>query len=216
MSIANTIDIRPATKEELETAELLRAKMFQKGEDSAAKRAAIARQIKVRLKIGELVGEPPGHTLIAWDNDKAVGVMYVEMKEHSNPVPGLAGLWALRPLGIVGIVRYLMLALLAYRARHPDEAYLHSLAILPAYRKRGIATRLLHAIEKIAVDLGKTKISSLTANDNIVVQHMVNNLGFHNVAMPRSWWRRALLGKAKFMYFEKNLRPAPTKSHTDA
>lgn len=206
MTAIPAIEIRPATLNELEIAEQLRATVFQETSPTAIKRVAIQKQVRVRLKIREIVGEPPGYTLIAWDGERAVGATCMDTKEYSNPVPGLAGLWALRHLGVWGALKYLALAISGYRATQPEEVYFHGMVILPAYRSHGIATQLLLASEKAAREIGKTKGTAFIAVENVISQKLAEKCGFRRIDWPRPWWRRLLFREARFVYFEKSLK----------
>ncbi len=208
MAVIPTIEIRSATLDELEIAEQLRAAIFMETSPTALKHVTIQKQIKVRLKIREIVDEPPGYTLIAWDGNKAVGVTCMDTKEYSNPLPGLAGLWALRHLGASGALHYLALAFSAYRATQPEEAYFHGMAILPAYRSQGIATQLLLASEKLAFEIGKTKATAFIAVENVISQKLAERCGFQRMDRPRRQWRQWLFGKTRYIYFEKSLKPS--------
>ncbi|MBN2006518.1 MAG: GNAT family N-acetyltransferase [Anaerolineae bacterium] len=200
------IEIRPATLDELAVAEQLRATVFREAHLTATKHIAIQKQIQVRLEIREIVGEPPGHTWIAWEGDQAVGATCIDTMEYSNPVPGLAGLWALRRLGVLGALQYLALAVSGYRATRPEEVYFHGMVVLPAYRSQGVAMQLFLASEAAARKMGKTWGTAFIAEENVASQKFAEKCGFRRVDRPRPWWRRLLFGRARFVYYEKSLK----------
>lgn len=207
MVAVGTIEVRPATLEELAVAERLRASVFTEAALTSMQGVALQRQIRVRMEIRALVGEPPGHTLIAWDGDRAVGTVCIDVQEYSNPVPGLSGLWALRHLGLRGALRYLALAVASYRAMRPEEAYLHGMAVLPDYRRHGVAMLLMRAVEEKVLEIGRTKAVVFIAEDNVPSQKLAEKNGFRFVDRPRSWWRRLLFGRARYVCLEKVLHP---------
>lgn len=59
----------------------------------------------------------------------------------------------------------------------PDELYLDSLMVLPAYRKHGIGTRLIEAVRRRADAIGKP-VGLLVAPDNPKAARLYARLGF--------------------------------------
>lgn len=61
------------------------------------------------------------------------------------------------------------------------ELYLDSLAVLPDYRKRGIATALLKATAERAYKMGIGPVGLLVDKGNPKAEHLYTSVGFHYV-----------------------------------
>ncbi len=142
--------------------------------------SAVERQARVRLALRPA---PPAGLIVARMEAALTGVVTVVTAETAG-LPSPAWLPALRPLGLLGAARFLATALRTslYRPR-PDEAYLFGLAVAPAYRRRGIAARLLDAAEQHARALGKRRMIAHVARDNAASLALFRRRGY-DVAAP--------------------------------
>lgn len=71
-------------------------------------------------------------------------------------------------------------AALAWR---PREVEIHILGVDPAFRREGVATRILHAIRDRARDRGVRRLRLLTSNDNAPAIRLYQKAGFHMAAL---------------------------------
>ena len=67
------------------------------------------------------------------------------------------------------------------------ELYLDSLAVLPEYRRKGIATRLLLATKKRADALGLPCVGLLVDTDNPTGEQFYRSIGFRQLNETRFW-----------------------------
>jgi ribosomal protein S18 acetylase RimI-like enzyme len=97
----------------------------------------------------------------------------------------------------------LVRAATSYYRPAPHEAYLFALAVAPAYRRRGIATRLLRAAEAQARAWDKTLASAFVAPTNAASRGLLRKHGYREVPVHRWPGHRP-------RRLEKSLSPAAT------
>jgi len=61
---------------------------------------------------------------------------------------------------------------------HPDALYLFAMDVSPRYRRRGIATTLISAVESIALERGLRAVSLQVAVDNPNAARLYRTLGY--------------------------------------
>lgn len=91
---------------------------------------------------------------------------------------------------VVGAVRYQFLK------KEPDTVWLFKLAVLPEYRKHGVAPKLMQRVEEIARDAGRSRINLEAMQEKglpdyykkfgFVVDSVKENHGHHDVMMSKS------------------------------
>jgi ribosomal protein S18 acetylase RimI-like enzyme len=83
---------------------------------------------------------------------------------------------------------------------------IHDLAVLPAYRGRGVGRALLGAVEQAARQAGCCKLTLEVRGDNQIARQLYQNVGFdpggHEPAAMAFWTKRLI--------------PAPASSEADA
>jgi ribosomal protein S18 acetylase RimI-like enzyme len=129
--------------------------------------------------------------LVAVDGQTLVGVVSI-ITTDTAARPGLRWVPALRPLGLRGMVRALVRATRSYYRPAPHEAYFFAMAVAPAYRRRGIAERLLQAAEAQARAWDKTLASGFVARGNTASLGLLCKHGYHQVPLRCCRGRRLL------------------------
>lgn len=114
---------------------------------------------------------------------------------------------AVRPLGILGAVRFMLLARLLFVGHKPasDEVYMRSASVVPAYRSRGISTTMLGEAEAICIRLGYRLATSLVAQTNGASIRLMEKCQYQPVGFRNAFWRGHLLGEGKFIIYRKGL-----------
>jgi ribosomal protein S18 acetylase RimI-like enzyme len=76
-----------------------------------------------------------------------------------------------------------------------------TLETLPSYRRRGVAEKLLRALEALFSRKGATESRLEVREDNIVAINLYQKLGYKSVAKLEGYY-----GTAHGLYLQKNLR----------
>ena len=74
-------------------------------------------------------------------------------------------------------------------AAYPDEAFVQTLAVAPAFQRRGIATRLLLALIRDARARGLDRIGLEVRIDNGAAQHLYGRFGLEPVAVRKRYYQ---------------------------
>lgn len=69
---------------------------------------------------------------------------------------------------------------------------IHDLAVLPEFRQRGIATRLLEAVEARARELDCCKVTLEVRVDNSIARSLYETRGFSAGSCPYEFWAKPL------------------------
>lgn len=69
-----------------------------------------------------------------------------------------------RPISLVAVIGNVVAGVVEYHVRH-DEMCIRGLAVDPQQRRCGIARSLIHAVERIGVSCGKSKITLSTIKE---------------------------------------------------
>jgi len=68
------------------------------------------------------------------------------------------------------------------------RAYVYSFRVKPAYRGRGIGTRLMHTIETDLRQRGFARVTLNVAKDNLLARRLYERLGYRVVASDPGHW----------------------------
>lgn len=68
----------------------------------------------------------------------------------------------------------------------------HDIAVLPAYRKKGVGQQLLERLIEIARARGYCKITLEVRHDNHAAQQLYRKLGFDDIKPPMYFWTKWL------------------------
>ncbi len=69
---------------------------------------------------------------------------------------------------------------------------IHDLIVLPQYRKRGVATRLLEAVEDKGRRISCCKLTLEVREDNLKAKRLYKELGFSEGKAPMRFWTKLL------------------------
>jgi ribosomal protein S18 acetylase RimI-like enzyme len=196
------MDVRPAMPADLVAVEGLLLHIFSPPPRSTRGGTAPDRRIAARVALRHALGRPVEGVLVAVDDQTLAGVLCVITRE-SAARPCLRWLPALRPLGLRGMVRTLLRAMRTYYRPAPHEAYLFAFAVAPAYRRHGIAERLLQAAEALARARDKTLAIVMVARGNVASLGLLRKHGYREVPL------RCCRGR-RFLRLEKPLLPPGT------
>jgi ribosomal protein S18 acetylase RimI-like enzyme len=203
MATRVALEIRPARRSDLGAIDRLLGETFGQTAGSAFGGASLAAQRRLRRVLRRLDPRPTDGLLVATDGAAIAGVIALETDGTATPLRSAARP-ALRLLGPVGGLRFLLAAWVARYRPAPAEAYLSCLAVAPSYRRRGLGERLLAAAEREAWRRGKTLLSLLVARDNRASLALCQKLGFRP-GRPTGWRRLRPFGRTGFIYLQKRL-----------
>jgi GNAT superfamily N-acetyltransferase len=204
--MTNSIEIRPATRNDLDAVERLKIKIFSSQPHSAMGQLPLEVQVKVRLALNDATGNLPGQIFVAFDGPRLVGVTSFEIAENLR-FPKWKDFSILRPLGFQGILRLMFIVAISYYPSDPREAYFHGTAIEPEYRRRGIAEQLRMAAEQQALRMGKDLAAVIVFRENIASLKLAKKLGYCEVVNQRNFLRSLFFGTPKFIRLQKQLIP---------
>ena len=68
----------------------------------------------------------------------------------------------------------------------------HDIAVLPAYRDKGVGQQLLESLIEIARQRNYCKITLEVRHDNLPAQHLYRKLGFEDTKPPMYFWTKWL------------------------
>jgi ribosomal protein S18 acetylase RimI-like enzyme len=204
--MTSSIEIRLATRNDLDAVERLKIKIFSSQPHPAMGQLPLEVQVKVRLALNEATGNLPGQIFGAFDGSCLVGVTSFETAENLR-FPKWKDFSILRPLGFWGILRLMFIVAISYYPSNPHEAYFHGTAIESEYRRRGIAEQLRMAAEQQALHMGKDLAVVIVSRENIASIKLAKKLGYHEVANRHNFLRPLFLGAPKFIRLEKQIVP---------
>lgn len=130
--------------------------------------------------------------ITAVENDRLVGILGIQTAQAEFMDVTIN---TLRPFyGTLGSLwRMALLALLHY-APMADEAYIDGVAVSPAYRGRGVGTRLIAALEAWATGKGLSIIRLEVVDANPRAEHLYRRIGFEAVREQTAWPVGTLFG----------------------
>ena len=86
-----------------------------------------------------------------------------------------------------------------------SEAYVERLVVSPAFRRQGMARRLLTAAEDLARDAGKETVGLHVSGNNLSALRLYEAEGYVEVSRQRSLFTSHFLGIRDWLYLKKTL-----------
>jgi predicted GNAT family acetyltransferase len=86
-----------------------------------------------------------------------------------------------------------------------SEAYVERLVVAPAFRRHGMARRLLSAAEDLARDSGKRTVGLHVSATNVPALRLYEDEGYEEIARQRSYLTGYFLGIRDWLYLKKEL-----------
>ena len=133
----------------------------------------------------------------------SVGVRTVESREDVFA----RGLWRIftRNLGFPRAVWASTLLSYPRYSSPSSEAYVERLVVSPAFRRQGMARRLLSAAEDLARDSGKETIGLHVSANNLPALRLYEKEGYEEVSRQRSYLTGHFLSIREWLYLKKGL-----------
>src|SRR5215211_7119519 len=133
----------------------------------------------------------------------SVGVRTVESRDDVVA----RGLWRIfsRNLGFARAAWATTLLSYPRYSTTSSEAYVERLVVSPAFRRHGMARRLLSAAEDLARDSGKETIGLHVNANNLPALRLYENEGYEEVSRQRSYLTGYFLGIREWLYLKKRL-----------
>lgn len=88
-----------------------------------------------------------------------------------------------------------------------NEMYIDSVSVSPSHRGQGVGTKLLDAIEDLAMEKGKTILSLYVIGTNEGAKRLYERKGFVTVGEDKGYFVKKLTGAEKAYKMEKKLSP---------
>jgi ribosomal protein S18 acetylase RimI-like enzyme len=201
------ITIRPAGLEDLAAVErLLLSTSPDALERAFGKRTADVRvEALVRLRL--VRPDPTEGTLIARTRTGELAGFARYTTAEMRAAPVRKRIAALRPLGLLGIVRFAVVATLAFHRYMPesDEVYLSGIGVDPRFRRRGLALRLIQRRERETAARGYRRWTSHVSSSNAAARRLFAKAGYDERSVSSSVWRRRLLREPARVRLERRL-----------
>jgi GNAT superfamily N-acetyltransferase len=133
----------------------------------------------------------------------SVGVRTVESRDDVVA----RGLWRIfsRNLGFARAAWATTLLSYPRYSTTSSEAYVERLVVSPAFRRHGMARRLLSAAEDLARDSGKETIGLHVNANNLPALRLYENEGYEEVSRQRSYLTGHVLNIREWLYLKKEL-----------
>jgi GNAT superfamily N-acetyltransferase len=133
----------------------------------------------------------------------SVGVRTVESRDDVLA----RGLWRIfsRNLGFARAAWATTLLSYPRYSTTSSEAYVERLVVSPAFRRHGMARRLLSAAEDLARDSGKETIGLHVNANNLPALRLYENEGYEEVSRQRSYLTGYVLSIREWLYLKKEL-----------
>lgn len=197
------MDVRPATTADLPQVERLCMETFA----TALWRGVPPDvQLRVRLDLWQ-TGNLLDSLLVAVDGDRLIGAIAIDTTETVFRLTR-GRLAVLRALGPLRMARFVGLWTVTHHRPAPDEAYLHSIVVASAYRRRSAARTMVAAAEAQALRWGKRLASVVIERANTPSLRLVESLGYRFVEPLRTGPRR-LLPESSAIRADKSLVEEP-------
>ena len=117
------------------------------------------------------------------------------------------GLWKAftRNLGMTRAVWATTLLSYPRHSHTSSEAYVERLVVSPAFRRQGMARRLLAAAEDFACDAGKQTVGLHVSGNNLSALRLYEAEGYVETSRQRSLFTAYFLGTRDWLYLKKEL-----------
>lgn len=200
------VRIRPATMDDISPILVVHSEAFADkfggafgpngGVRGAAALAAAWRRQGPSALRGMLVAEVAG---------QIVGTTTLRTWEMGHEDSGAAELAFQQVLGLWGATRSIFaLSLLDHRIDR-GEGFITDVAVLPPFRRCGIARMLLAHAEEEARQRRKRFLGLYVSAANTAARALYRQLGFADVRVRRSWLTRLIFGQRSWVYMRKDL-----------
>jgi ribosomal protein S18 acetylase RimI-like enzyme len=193
------VEVRPAT-----TADLLQVEQLCMASFASTLWRGVPPEVQLQVRMDLWrTGSLLDGLLVGVDGDQVIGSVAVDTAEAAFRLTRRR-LSVLRALGPPRMARFVLIWALTHYRPAVDEAYLHTLVVAPAHRRRSAARRLMAAAEALARQRGKRRTSVLVERANTPSLRLMEGLGYRCTA-PRRSAVQALLPGADAVRAEKLL-----------
>lgn len=200
------VAIRRVTEADLADAERVRLACFPHVFDVAMGRGGEDRKVAALLGLRRCAPDPTDGSFVAVTSADAV-VGYTGFKlDGMPPGPVSARFGAVfGALGPVRTARFVAVRRIAFlnHVAEPGEAYISDIAVRPDHRGRGIAARLVTAVEAHTAARGATRWVALVAEHNLASRVLMSRLGYTAGAIVEHAGRGRLMGEGVFVTYVK-------------
>jgi ribosomal-protein-alanine N-acetyltransferase len=140
---------------------------------------------------------------------KLAAALHEACFEDSWDAAALARLLAMSgSVGMLALIERQPVGLVIARGTE-DEAEILTLGVLPAYRRRGVATLLLECVGELSGEAGRTRLLLEVAEDNAAARALYDKARFVQVGRRLDYYRRGPEGKSAAIVLARTLRSRP-------
>lgn len=186
---------------DLEPMLALQSEAFADKFRAAFGRRRIARGYAALIAVHRMQGQAGLQGMhVALADQQIVGTITMRTTEMRLEDGGMVDAIFLRELGIWGSFRatHAMSQLDHRIGRH--EGYITDVAVLPAFRRRGVAAAMLQHVREIAKRYQKQRLGLYVSASNDGARRLYQQLGFRDEQARISWWNGWLLGERRWLY----------------
>lgn len=145
--------------------------------------------------------------LVAEADQRIIGTTTLRTSESGSDDSGAAEIAFQQVLGFWGTLRSLFaLSLLDHRIGR-DEGFITDVAVLAAYRRRGVGRLLMERAEELAMYRRKRYLGLYVSAANTGAHQLYCQLQFYDVRVRKSWLTRWIFGQRAWIYMRKDLHP---------
>lgn len=143
--------------------------------------------------------------LVAIVDQQIVGTISIRTSEITSDVNGIAEQAFYHVLGHLRALRSIMvLSILDHHIDH-TEAYITDVAVLSAFRRRGVAQAMLEYVEQEARKRRKRHLGLYVSASNTAARRLYELYGFQPQRIRRSFLAACLLRQSTWFYMRKEL-----------
>lgn len=160
---------------------------------------------KVLIGLRQTRLHPIANVFVATNEaEKPIGVVAYDTRDS---VTGFnkGRLAALKPLGIMGMLRFLLMARYAFYKYMPvdEDVYMRTLAIDRTYRRQGVGCQLWQYAENAAQSTGYRKATVLIASKNKAALSLAEQMNYRLCGEYKTYWRGRIIDEPSLTYLEK-------------
>jgi ribosomal protein S18 acetylase RimI-like enzyme len=146
---------------------------------------------------------------VAVADGQIIGTISLRTAEMGSDTSGAAEIAFHQVLGAWGAIRSIFALSLLDHQIERGEGYITDVAVLPLYRRRGVAHALLARAEEDARLRNKRFLGLYVSAANQAARRLYASTGFVEHRVRRSMLAAWVLRQHKWVYMRKNLAPAP-------
>ena len=203
---------RPATPGDLGAVERLLLESFPRLFTALMGDAPAERKLQTLLALRHTRADPAAGVFVAEAGGSVIGTMAYDSPAlySSGYRPGR--LSALRQLGPLGALRFGVVARFGLLSQPPSsgELVIRSGAVVPEWRRHGVAARLLRTIEETTAADGYREYVGWVATTNEKSRQLMLASGYTEGVTRRHRLRGWLIGEPAMIRFSKPVHPHPT------